>query len=105
MLRGRGIASAATERIARSVTERRPRAILSVCKSSVLYSRVRRDRKTLMDTTHSAACQQCQHADESCHPRYSDKGVMACERCSRRKMRCSHIGGVMANTPTTDIAA
>ena len=30
-----------------------------------------------MDTTHSAACQQCQHADESCRPRYSDKGVMA----------------------------
>ena len=29
---------------------------------------------------------------------------MACERCSRRKMRCSHVGSVMANTPTTDIA-
>ena len=58
-----------------------------------------------MDTTHSAACQQCQHADESCRPRYSDKGVMACERCSRRKMRCSHVGGVVVNTPTTDIAA
>ena len=58
-----------------------------------------------MDTTHSAACQQCQHADESCHPRYSDKGVMVCERCLQRKMRCSHVGGVMANTPTTDIAA
>ena len=57
-----------------------------------------------MDTTHSAACQQCQHADESCRPRYSDKGVMACERCSRCKMHCSHAGSVVANTPTTDIA-
>ena len=105
VLRGRGITSAATERLAGSVTERRPRAILSVRKSSVSYSRARRGRKTLMDTTHSAACQQCQHADESCRPRYSDKGVMACERCSWRKMRCSHTGGVVANTPTTDIAA
>ena len=58
-----------------------------------------------MDTTHSAACQQCQHADESCRPRYSDKGVMACECCLRRKMCCSHVGSVVANTPTTDIAA
>ena len=57
-----------------------------------------------MDTTHSVACQQCQHADESCHPRYSDKGVMACECCSWRKMRCSHVGSVVANTPTTNIA-
>ena len=54
-LRGRGITSAATERLAGSVTERRPRAILSVRKSSVSYLRARRDRKTLMDTTHSAA--------------------------------------------------
>ena len=58
-----------------------------------------------MDTTHSAACQQCQHVDESCRPHYSDKGVMACERCSRRKMCCSHVGGIVVNTPTTDIAA
>ena len=58
-----------------------------------------------MDTTHSVVCQQCQHADESCHPCYSDKGVMACEHCSRHKMCCSHVGGVVANTPTTDIAA
>ena len=56
-----------------------------------------------MDTTHSAVCQQCQHADESCRPRYSDKGVMACERCSWRKMHCSHVGGIMVNTPTTNI--
>ena len=81
------------------------RAILSVHKSSVLYSRVWRDWKTLMDTTHSVACQQCQHADESCCPCCSDKGVMACECCSQCKMCCSHIGGVMANMPTTDIAA
>ena len=66
--------------------------------SSVSYSRAWRDRKTLMDTTHSAACQQCQHTDKSCRPRYSDKGVMTCERCS-------HIGGVMVNMPTTDIVA
>ena len=104
-LRGRGVAGAATERIAGSVTERRPRAILSVRKSSVSYSRAQRDQKTLMDTTHSTACQQCQHTDKSCHPCYSDKGVMACERCSRCKMCCSHVGGIVANTPTTDIAA
>ena len=58
-----------------------------------------------MSTTHSAACQQCQHADESCRPCYSDKGVMACEHCSQHKMCCSHVGGVMANMPTTDITA
>ena len=105
MLRGQGITSAATEHITRSVTEQRPCTILSVHKFSVLYSRAWRDRKTLMDTTHSAACQQCQHADESCQPRYSDKGVMVCEHCSRRKMHCSHVGGVVANIPTTDIMA
>ena len=105
VLRGHGIASVVTERISRSVTERRPRAILSVCKISVLYSRARRDWKTLMDTTHSAACQQCQHADESCRPCYSDKGVMACECCSWCKMCCSHVGGVVVNMPTTDITA
>ena len=51
-----------------------------------------------MDTTYSAACQQCQHTDESFRPRYSDKGVMACERCS-------HVGSVVVNMPTTDIVA
>ena len=81
-LRGRGIASVVTERIAGSVTERGPRAILSVRKFVSLYLWARRDRKTLMSTTHSAVCQQCQHADESCRPRYSDKGVLACEHCS-----------------------
>ena len=30
---------------------------------------------------------------------------MACERCSWHKMHCSHVGGVVANMPTTDIAA
>ena len=30
---------------------------------------------------------------------------MACKCCSRRKMHCSHVGGVVVNTPTTDIAA
>ena len=58
-----------------------------------------------MDTTHSAVCQQCQHTDKSCWPCYSDKGVMVCEHCSQHKMCCSHIGGIMVNTPTTDIAA
>ena len=58
-----------------------------------------------MDTTHSVVCQQCQHTDESCRPCYLDKGVMVCKRCSRCKMRCSHVGGIVANTPTTDIAA
>ena len=58
-----------------------------------------------MDTIHSVACQQCQHADESCRPRYSDKGVMVCKCCSRCKMRCSHVGGIVVNMPTTDIAA
>ena len=57
-----------------------------------------------MDTTHSAVCQQCQHADESLRPRYSDKGVMVCEHCLQHKMCCSHVGGIVANTPTTDIA-
>ena len=44
-------------------------------------------------------------APVTCRPCYSDKGVMACEHCSRCKMRCSHIGGVVVNTPTTDITA
>ena len=57
-----------------------------------------------MDTTHSAVCQQCQHVDESCRPRYSNKGVVACEHCLRRKMRCSHVGSIVVNMPTTDIA-
>ena len=30
---------------------------------------------------------------------------MACECCLRHKMHCSHVGGIVANTPTTDIAA
>ena len=72
---------------------------------SVSYSRAQRDWKTLMHTTHSVMCQQCQHTDKSCRPCYLDKGFMACEHCLQHKMHCSHIGGIMANTPTTDIVA
>ena len=99
-LRGRGIGSAAMEHIAGSVTERGPRTIFSVCKFVSLYSWAWRDWKTLTSTTHSAACQQCQHTDESCQSHYLDKGVMACEHCLQCKMHCLHIGGVMANMLT-----
>ena len=102
MLRGRGITSAAMERITRSVTEQRPHAILLVHKFSVLCSGAWGGWMALVDATRSAVCQ---HADKSCQPCYSDKGVMVCEHCLQCKMHCSHVGGVMVNMPTTNITA
>jgi hypothetical protein len=40
-----------------------------------------------------------------CVPRFGPKAPLACEWCSQRKSRCSHISPVVTSTPTTDIAA
>jgi hypothetical protein len=50
-------------------------------------------------------CDQCHQLDTHCIPRFGLKAPLACEWCSQRKSRCSHVGLVVTSTLTTDIAA
>ncbi len=53
---------------------------------------------------YSVPCDLCQRMQELCVPRYGVRGALACERCARRKARCSHVGPLVTTTPPTNTA-
>ncbi len=53
---------------------------------------------------YSVPCDLCQRMQELCVPRYGVRGALACERCARRKARCSHVGPLVTTTPSANAA-
>ena len=53
---------------------------------------------------HSAPCKRCQQMGEQCVPHNGVRGALACERCSRRKVGCSHVGPSASVAPSTNVA-
>src|SRR6266852_4103015 len=52
----------------------------------------------------SVPCDLCQRMQQACVPRYGVRGALVCERCARRKARCSHVGPLVTTTPPTNTA-
>ena len=58
----------------------------------------------VITVVHSAPCERCQQMGEQCVPRNGVWGALVCERCSRRKAGCSHMGPSASVTPSTNVA-
>ena len=52
----------------------------------------------------SAPCERCQQMGEQCIPRNGVQGALTCERCSRRKAGCLHMGPSVSAAPSTNVA-
>src|SRR6266852_4209562 len=63
------------------------------------YSIVDHGTRRVNVISDSAPCDLCQRMQQACVPRYGVRGALACERCARRKARCSHVGPLVTSTP------
>ena len=52
----------------------------------------------------SAPCERCQEMGEECVPRSGVRGALACQRCARRKARCSHVGPSAGAAASANVA-